>query len=835
MKDNIFLPRFNNLAKDSIGEWLHTLARFFFVLTFSLAPIFFIPNIGLSLGFAKAYFVLIGVSIVLILLSLTILRRGVINFNFPLPLVLFWFFTFLALASALLSSDKQDAIWGNALEVQTVGFLTLMGLIMTTGLIMGKTKLTITKLFIASGLVSLLLLGIQFLRLIFGPEFLSFNLFISNTSSYLGSFNDLAIFSGLVLIVSMILVQGVRFAWVGRILLSTVMTLASFSLIVINFSYVWIIVGIFGLLLLLYILSKDTWLRLDTEEKQTTSPFAVVAILVVILISALFAIGGSNLGSAVSKVTGVSYLEVRPSFSATMDIIKATYSEDALLGVGPNRFEDAWRQYKDPVINETNFWSADFSAGSGFVPTIFVTTGIAGSIAFILFLLTFIYVGYRTLIVTKLEDGWHLLGVLTFVSALYLWLVSIIYVPGSFIMIVASLMTGLSLAVYSSNNLAKNFSVSVIDNKQYGLMLIIVILFVIAFTVSSVFNVSKQLLAQINYNNTIQAMVNNKPLPEIDSMLQKSEQLFAQDIYFAERAKLRLNELNRLIAISEPTPNDQQVFQSALMEGIALSEQAISLDSTNPFNYALLASFYGLLDSSQANEVKDRRDSSLDKARQLDPTNPSYWLLSAQFSARHGDFVSARDSLNQAIKLKKNYTDALFMLSQLDISEGNVDSAIKVTGSIIAIEPNNPTRYFQLGILLATTKNLEGAVTAFKEAIRLDSNYANARYFLALTYLDMNKKDEALAELKFIETTNKDNQDLKNLISAVESGEFTRPDTGFATPVNDDNVVEKQEEVTTTSKVPDTELLNPLNQVKDESKKETTVTDEGVVNDSSAE
>ncbi len=814
MKDNIFLPRLHNLAKDSIGEWLHTLARFFFITTFSLLPIFFIPSIGVGLGFAKTYLVVVVVALVLILLSLTILRRGVVNFTLPLPLVFFWLFAVLALASAFLSGDRQDALWGNNLEVQTVGFFILMGLIITTSLIVGKSKLAITKLFIFSGLVSILLLLVQALRLFFGPEFLSFGLFVANTSSYIGSFNDLALFSGLVLLVSIILVQGVTLGWLGKVIASLAMLLSIVILAVVNLSFIWLIVGIFSLLMLLYLLSKDTWLRLETEEKQTTSPFAIVSILLVVLISIVFVIGGGNLGSVIGKMTGVSYLEVRPSFEATMDIVKAVYSENALLGVGPNRFEDAWRQYKDPIINETNFWTTDFTAGSGFVPTVFTTTGLGGAVLIVLFLLSFIYVGYRTLIVTKLEDGWHLVGVLTFVSAFYLWFVAIIYVPGSFIMMMTALMTGLSLAVYSANNLAKSFNINVAENRQYGLVLIIFVLLIITVAVFSVFNISRQFLAQVNYNNTIQALANNQSPVEIEAMLQRSENLFAQDIYTAERAKLRLDELNRLIVVTEPTPADQQTFQSALMEGIALSEQAVNMDQTNPFNQALLASFYGLLDPSQAGEVKDRRDTAMDKARQLDPTNPSYLLLLAQFSARHGDFVSARNYLNEAIKLKNNYTDALFMLSQIDISEGNTDSAIKVTGSMIAIEPNNPTRYFQLGVLLATTKNLEGAATAFKEAIRLNNYYANARYFLALTYLDLNKKDEALTELKLIETTNPDNQDLKNLISAVENGQFAKPEAGFAVPVNDGNVVENKDDVTTATEVPETELLKPLNQVE---------------------
>ncbi|KXJ99147.1 MAG: hypothetical protein UZ19_OD1000445 [Parcubacteria bacterium OLB19] len=297
----------------------------------------------------------------------------------------------LASASALLSGDRQDSLWGNSLEVQTVGFFVLMGMVITASLMIGKSKLAITKLFIFSGLVSLLLLVIQTLRLFLGPEFLSFNQFLASTSTYVGSFNDLALFSGLVLLVSMILIQGVSFGWLGRVALSLTTILSLLMLAIVNFSFVWLIIGTLSLLMLLYLLSKDTWLRLENEERKNTSPFAVAMILLVVLTSLVFVVGGNNLGSAISKMTGISYLEVRPSFDATMDLVRATYSNNVLLGVGPNRFEDAWRQYKDPIINETNFWSTDFTAGNGFIPTLFVTTGLAGALAIVVFLLAFIY------------------------------------------------------------------------------------------------------------------------------------------------------------------------------------------------------------------------------------------------------------------------------------------------------------------------------------------------------------------------------------------------------------------------------------------------------------
>jgi tetratricopeptide (TPR) repeat protein len=427
-----------------------------------------------------------------------------------------------------------------------------------------------------------------------------------------------------------------------------------------------------------------------------------------------------------------------------------------------------------------------------------------------------------------------LIGVITFVSAIYLWLMSIFYVPGPVIVLLTALMTGLFLSVYVANNLSRTFTLNVIENKHYGFVLIALVLAVVISTITLVLKVSEQYLSQVSYVKSLLS-ANSSSLAEFDENLQASEYLFAQDIFTAERARLRLVELNRLVALAEPTDLDRQVFQNNLIEGITLSEKAITLDPTNPFNHALLASFYGLLNVEQTPEVKSRRDNELAQVKLLDPKNPSYLVLFAQLSAKQGDLVTARSHLNEALNLKNDYTDALLLLSQIDLEEGKIESAIKVTNSIIALEPNNPARYFQLGVLLAKNNNLDQSVIAFKEAIRLDNSYANARYFLALTYLDLNKKEEALIELKNVLITNPDNQEIKNLISRVESGEFTKVDSSLAVPVDDVSVVDKKENVTTATETPDTDLVTPLNQnnnapqIEDKSKTESISVDADTV------
>ena len=322
------------------------------------------------------------------------------------------------------------------------------------------------------------------------------------------------------------------------------------------------------------------------------------------------------------------------------------------------------------------------------------------------------------------------------------------------------------------------------------------------------------------YADTVRSFQTGSDLASVDAGLARASELNQQDLFLSERAQVRLAELNNLSAV-EAASFDEQRFAAVLAEGIALAEQAIALDSTNPSNYILLTNFYGLLDPTQFEGVRERNEALFARARELDGTNPYYFILMAQYKARIGDLEAARTHLEEAIQLKGNYTDALFLLSQLDIQEGNTEAAIAGTRSIISIEPNNPTRYFQLGVLLATTNNLTGAVEAFEYAVALDNNYANARYFLGLTYLDLEREEDALTQLRIVQQTNQDNEIVSTLIEQIESGTYVRPVEGLEVPIQNEGGVSQTEDVTTTTERPDTDLVTPLNQTGSDSNEET--------------
>lgn len=824
MEPNIFSPRIQQFKKDSLGQSLFTLAKIILVFVFGLLPVFFVPQVFTALGLSKIYFVVIGLFIAFILLSLSVLREGKMRLVAPLALGLFWAFTIFSLAAGLLSGDKADSLYGNFIEVNTASFFLVMALVMTISLAFSDAKNSILRLFIVLGMSALALQTFHVLRLFFGPEFLSFGIFTAPTVSLIGSFNDLAIFSGLVIIVTLIVLQQLVVSRFQHTLATLLIVLSLILLSVINFYIVWLIVGFVGLLMTLYLVSKDTWLKSTDSDNLPVSRFTLGLVGFVCIFSGAFIISSDFLGATISKFVDISYLEVRPSVGATLDVAKSVLSKNAFFGTGPNQFEVAWREHKDPIINQTVFWNTDFTSGSGFVPTLFVTTGITGGVLFSLFLLMFVYLGYRTLFTAKFsESSWYLIGTISFFSAVYLWSMAILYVPGIVIMLLAAIMTGVSFAVYTTVVPTKGIFIDVTSNKKYGLVLIAAVLVVIISSTLSVIKVSKLYLANVVYADTILLFQSGGDLSMVDEKLSRAQNLFDSDVFLAERAQLRFIQLNQMSA-ADPATVDRQKFDAALVEGINLAERALSLDRNNPVNYILLSNFYGLLDPNQFEGIREKTEGLLNQARDLDPTNPYYLLSLAQYQVRINDLEGARSRLLEAINAKSDFTEALFLLAQIDIQEGKTESAIEVTRAMISIEPNNPTRYFQLGFLLATINNLNESNKAFEVAVQLDPNYANAQYFLALNYLDQNRVDEALKLLNEVRKNNPDNEAVISLISQAESGSYQRKQSDIGISVQNNADVSQEEGVTTSSQLPDTDLVTPLNRsssLKEERKDDT--------------
>jgi tetratricopeptide (TPR) repeat protein len=811
-----FSPKLRSGA-DVLERWLLRIAHGLLLTAVGASVLFFLPLESFPQAFAKSFFLLTGVLLSLVIFGLFVLRIGVLRLTAPLPVALLWLFVAGAVAAALLSGDRSDALWGEGLTVGSASFLGLLALVVTATAFIVDSKRSVTYFFLAFAVGGFLVQLWHVLRLFFGPGFLSFGVLGAATDSFIGSFNDVAIFSGLLIMMGIVALLQLPLTALATGFVAVTILLSLVLLVVANVPIVWAITGFFALVVFLYVLTANRLRSTSSALLRSASSLSVPGLLFLVWVAAaVFLVAGSSISTKLSEQFSVAYVEVRPSFATTLDITAAVYRNDGmLLGVGPNRFEDAWRQYRSQVINQTMFWNTTFTAGSGFVPTLWVTTGVVGAVVLLSFLISLAGVGYRALLVPRTADPfWYFVATIALVAVGYLWMVAVLYVPGVTLLILTAFFSGLLLAAYGQlvPGAVKIFSAT--DQQARVFIMIFGVVAVILVTVGFLFVVYKQFAAQVIYASALGQIQSSTP-EVFDASLERAYVLFPHNRFLIQRVQLKLATM-RMIAATEPTSARIAEYSAAAQAAVGWAGEVVRRDGTSPQSYALLGSVYALLAMDGAtSSIRELASVNFAKAQELDPQNPEYALIEAQLSAREGNLTRAREYLESALTRKPDYIDALYLLSQVDVTLGNTATAVAAARAILTLEPTNPVRHFQLGALLLAANETTEARSALDTALALDTGFANARYLRALIDIEAGNRDQALADLRLIQTTNPDNASLANLITQLERGATTVPPLGVTAPVQEATVATDASGVTTTSGDTETELIVPVNRRDD--------------------
>jgi len=360
------------------------------------------------------------------------------------------------------------------------------------------------------------------------------------------------------------------------------------------------------------------------------------------------------------------------------------------------------------------------------------------------------------------------------------------------------------------NSNARRFSIS--SNRRAGFILVGAVMIVIIGSSSALYYAGRHYASAYAFSGAVSGLNGNTTLEEVEQTIAASYAVTSNDVYARQLASYQVAKMNSLLGLQEPTTEEQQAFQTAAANGVNAAQLAVNTDPTDPQNWLTLGSVYSLLATASVEGASDRASEAFAKARTLDPTNPVYALLEAQLLSRTGDMEGARAAAISAVQLKQNYTDALFFLTQLDIAEGKVADAITTTKAIISLEPNNPARYYQLGVLESSSKNIDNAITAFSKAVALDGNYANARYFLALALVQKGDTQAALSQLEVVLNLNPGNADVSGLIENIKSGSIVEVDPNV-TPeqLTEQETVSQTEDGVISTQSSDTPLVSSVN------------------------
>ncbi len=736
-----------------------------------IAPILFIsPNI-LSLGSIKTVFVFSLIAILFIVHLVLIIKRG----YFLIPNTKLFYFGAVVFGVYILSAVfSRGPAWVSVLgygsEIFTLASLFFM-FVLT--LLVTLEFRSISRIILANSffLFAAFLLAIFHLcRLFLGADFLSFGVFQKLTSTPIGIWPELAIFFGVSTIVSVSAVESLNLKPLFQWFLNAVFVLSLAMLVVVNFNIVWYAIGVASLFLSLYFsgafyFDKGLFLR--------KVPWRAVSLFVISLVF-IFPFTGQMVGERVSKFFDINFLNVRPSWSGTLDVAKASFYENPLLGSGPNRFSLDWELHR-PDINFTDYWNAPFSSGVGFLPTTIIETGLAGLLSWLIFLGFVFWSISKNLFIKASRPESVFVVASSSVTTMFLWAVNIFFVPSLTILTLTFFFTGLSIASLLVFSDLKNRVINFRKNENYFTPFVIVgLIILIIATVNFDFLIFKRAYALSQFKKADAALSTARDIDTASKNILQAINISENDFYYRALADVKLVELKNFIDLAASgatiTEETRSNFEQSLSVAVEASRRARDFDPENFTNWFLMARVYSLMASVDAPQSYQVASELFDEAIKRSPKNPLIYLERARLEILNKDNTKAREYVVKALELKPNFSEAVLLISKIDVTNGNAFLAVSALEKLVGLNPNDPTAFFYLGLLKYEEKDWNAAASSFEKAVEIVPDYADARYFLGMSYYNADRLVDAIEQFEYLVKTNPENQEVNAILENIKAG-----------------------------------------------------------------
>jgi hypothetical protein len=650
-----------------------------------LLPIFFLPFTSIPIETSKGLLLVIGLTISLISWAFARFSDGKISLPRSSLLLAAGGVLLVVLLSAIFSgSTKSDwfgpiqtSFFGTMFDVGTFWFLLSAFVLMFMCSVVFSERDNAKMVLLGTLLSSTLLFIFQFLHAFF--PILSFGVLGGKTSNLFGSWNALGLFAAFTAVISLIVIEFFSTTKVLKLFLQGLIIISLVMTTMVNFHLIWILLGVFSLIIFVYKVSISYYKK--EENKKITFP---IFSFIVVTVSILFLISGQLIGGVLPGKLGLANTEVGPSFGSTMAVTKSVLKNHPILGLGPNRFAEAWALYKPAQVNSTGFWDVAFTSGSGLLPTFLATGGILGILAWLIFFGLFILSGVRALSSSRKEVNLDLVAF--FVMCLFLFITSFVYFTGVVITLLAFAFTGIFVGIYTSADPEGKITISFLHDPRRSFFFIFFLIFVIIGSVAISFKYSERLVSIVYFSRAVSAQSSEVA----ESSIGKALALYQNDLYLRTYSQVYTVRLNSIAAkVTTLSEGDKTLLQSSFNQAVNGAQAAINYDPENYLNHRSLAAVY---QNAAALGVKDAATSALTaykNALLLSPLNPGLELGRARVSLRANKLADAKGYANAALALKPNYVDALLTLSQIAKMEGNTSDAISYATRAQEIVPSN--------------------------------------------------------------------------------------------------------------------------------------------------
>jgi tetratricopeptide (TPR) repeat protein len=767
------------LRTSIVGELLpliETVVVWLMVGLIFLLPILFFTGEGIVTSVAKIFLLTLVVSVAAVLtLGLSIKQT---KLYLPVSPPLFALLALLAtyLVSAAISGSFSNAFFGTGTEVTTAGILLIL---VTMVFIFARffTKKAHTAKALFAFITSALLVYLFQITHLLSP-----NLIVGKVGELqklfnpLGAWSDLGIFSGMVIIFTLITLD--KLPRLGSLLRVGLYAVLFFGLVFYTlapFTFSWLLLAVVALGLVVGGINSNPKTTTVNPSQPLATPTLAVAILSILLVFI-----GPSINVALFNTLSIPPVqEIKPSWGGTYQTAQGLFSEGAqkaLLGSGPNQFSVPWQKYRPSDINYTPWWGIDFTEGVATIPSTLVSVGIIGFGLWLVFLVTFLYVGYVGWNKTRTTTGVTTRYFLTvaYAVALYGWITVCTNSVGIIPLAYAFLFTGLYLGTLATLGLPALKIYDYRQQPQKGFTTAVISLLMLGLFGALGYHSVAQVRAQFLYQKALVAMTQNN-YREAAQQLEQATNLINNDTYQRTLVYIDLAQIKPLLEQTGANSiGNQAEFGNLVGHALAQAQQAIEINNQNYQNWLALGAVHLTLLPMGINiEALDSAalaESAFKQAQSLNPYSPfiPFQLARVAFFTQQPD--TALQYIQTTLALKNDYIDAYLLWSQIEEGRGHYEEALAAIDQAKVFATNDPRVLFQIGYIQYKSGDYESAIVTFKKTLELVPEYANAKYFLSLSYAKAGYSNEALSQLTEINQTAPENAEIVRIIYNLKNG-----------------------------------------------------------------
>lgn len=725
-----------------------TNSQFFFIsllVVVTIVSIGFFPLFGINGLFIKNLLVPIFAGILLIVIAVQSLKNG--YFTLPDKKTSWALFAFLLvmLLSSLFASAPRNALFGTLGEAPSFALLfSLIIIFYIASVAIKKFSHILGVLLVMAGIYVITFIHI-ILRVIFGSAFMSFGFFNTLTSSLVGSWTDFALFSLLMVVLSVVCLEMGEFVKAAKWITFTVGVFGIIGLFLSNISWVWVLAGAILIVISIYIFSLAYWNpEKSSYEKGRPAPWYSLVTFIIILVGFLF---GGVITSPLAKVRPMTYSEIYPNITATTSAGIVSIKENPIIGTGLNSFAHLWNKVKPVALSGTDSGSVEFSTGYSFVTTVLATSGILGIIVCVMVLLLIIG-QYIKIFKNGFQDpSERFTGMLIIVGSLLLSFIAVVDYPGISLLILWMIFLGGLWSINSSEeDIRRIHFVHDPRTSFFGILSIIVLIFVGG---AFIYITVRQTASVFAYSSGLRSFSVNNRSAGIDQ-LSRANQLWATDFYNRTLANQVLLQVQN-ITPDQNTSKDvlSREIQRVLSVAMSYADISTKLDPKNYQNWVVSGNVYKFFTELKVDGAGDRAREAYNKAKALSPNDRTLDLLFANLSASEGNVDAAKTLVQQSITQYPT-VGAYVWLYQQDIQSKNYTDAETQLINALKIDSNNPGLITELATLYFVQGKYNDAVSLFERSLSINRNQPITFAYLGVSYEALGKSDQATQIFDFL-------------------------------------------------------------------------------------